>query len=114
MVTRTASVRDFELPGVLPAVLPGLNAHVRSVPDAAGEVTTVKPLSNRYVVARVEGVGESVPMTYSEAEPMVTEHCTSYLRELRLRAFLDSLRTEYDGSVDSSVVVHLTHPSREE
>ena len=105
--------RDFELPGVLDEVIPGLNSHVRTLPDEVGGVTVPQRLGERFVVARIDGVGETAPMTFEEAEPMVTEHCTSYLREIRLRAFLDSLRTVYRASVDTSVVVQVTWPSKE-
>jgi hypothetical protein len=112
-VVRTAKTRDFELPGVLDEVVPGLNSLVRGLPDEVGGVTAAQRLANQFVIARIDGVGDTAPMTFEEAEPMVAEHCSSYLREVRLRSLLDSLRTVYRGSVDSTVAVQLTWPPRE-
>jgi hypothetical protein len=106
VVVSTPFMRDFSTVDGIAGSLAGLNPVIRALRDEVGGVTPREVITGQHTVVRIDAVGEHVPMTFEEAEPMVAEHCIAYLREVRLRTLLDSLRTVHSAHVDSSVVVH--------
>ncbi len=83
----------------------GLSTFVRGLGDESGAVGGPEAIAGAYWVVRIEEVGQPKPMTFEEAHQYVLLHCGSHLRELRARAFLDSLREEMSAELYDDVIL---------
>ncbi len=98
VIARTGMQRDFPQHD-------GLDDLVRGVNPEVGAVTASASIDGKLTAARIEAVGDPIPMTFDEAKMHVLQHCSIDQREKRTRALLDELRDKFSASMDTSVVL---------